>query len=84
MTFLGEHLPKHRKLQSNISGAFYYGAKGQNFYRLGLRKIALLCRQRFNYFIIFSIFNPARVANLVCLSSNVRNRSALINKAEAT
>jgi hypothetical protein len=38
----------------------------------------------FNYFLIFSIFNPASAASLVCLSSKVRNRSVLIDKAEAT
>jgi hypothetical protein len=37
-----------------------------------------------DYFLVFSIFNPASAASLVCLSSNVSNRSALIDKAEAT
>ena len=54
------------------------------FCRISLRKIALLCRQRINYFLIFSIFNPASAASLVCLSSNLSNRSALIDKAGAT
>jgi hypothetical protein len=38
----------------------------------------------FNYLLMLIIFKPARAASLVCLSSNVRNRSAFIDKAEAT
>jgi hypothetical protein len=39
---------------------------------------------RLSYFLTFSIVNPANSASLVCRSSKVKNRSALIDKAEAT
>ncbi len=37
-----------------------------------------------NPYFMLSNFKPASAASRVCLSSNVRNRSALIDKAEAT
>lgn len=49
------------------------------FYYIVRRRVG-----KFNHLLIFSIFSPTRAASLVCLSSNVRNRSALIDKAKAT
>ena len=74
---------RHRKHKTKISGLVNstgYNEQNSKFRIFRTHQYSF----EINHFFIFSNFNPARAASLVCLSSSVRKRSALIDKAEAT